>query len=272
MAHVKKLVGFFFSHKRFLYIHSHSHQNFTAHSQKLFYHLHLHRSKTSKAIQNKHAASKLLRKNNLFCQNLQHFFRCHVMFSQIIPKCLIKNRHILKLHLKKSSVRSVLLHSFQFLLSYLILHKFRDQRFYLVQISGLFHLIFQINQIFLMLLDQLLKDHIFPCLFQNLSGISAYLLKNTKGKAFKAEYINIQDSSVRMHFYQCFLRLHGKLFRHDHIKKLFRMLSGFLNHALKNCVGLSGTGISNNKLKRHNFLHTKTLTAHIPIDVIQLLK
>ena len=123
-----------------------------------------------------------------------------------------------------------------------------------------------------MLLDQLLKNHIFPCLFQNFSGISAYLLKNTKGKAFKAEYVNIQDSSVRMHFYQCFLRLHGKLFRHDHIKKLFRMLSGFLNHALKNCVGLSGTGISNNKLKRHNFLHTKTLTAHIPIDVIQLLK
>ena len=40
--------------------------------------------------------------------------------------------------------------------------------------------------------------------------------------------INIQDSFSRMHLYQCFLCLHGKLLRHDHIIILLRVFQRIL--------------------------------------------
>ena len=99
-----------------------------------------------------------------------------------------------------------------------------------------------------MLLYHLLQHHTLTGFFQKDAAVSSNFLQNTVCKTLKAQDINIQDSPARTHLHQCLLGLHGKLLRHDHIKKLLRMQPCLFYDILISITGFSASGTSYNKL------------------------
>ena len=170
------------------------------------------------------------------------------MISQIVPEGLIQHPDIPELFLQQRVFRGLFQHMGQLLLSDIVLHEFRKERFDFVQTAGAVHLAAQVGQIPGSFLGQFPQHHAFSRVGQDGAGIAPHLLEHPVGQALEAQHIDIQDALARGLLHHGPLGLHGELLRHNDIIKYIRVLFSLPDDGFECVVRLARSGASEDEL------------------------